>query len=196
MTIEYWVNRVFSSRTYILREVSYDVVWLVDIGDTDHVLSMLGVDERVGGVLLTHAHYDHIYGLPSLLKRFPGCKVYTNAAGVEALGSPKMNMSRYHEDPIALKGDCIVTVGEGDLIPLSYGVVAQVLETPGHNPSCLSFLIENRIFTGDAYIPGEKVVTTLPGGDKELAASSQERIMKLSVGREVFPGHDMRNSLI
>ena len=196
MTIEYWVNRVFSSRSYILREVSCDVVWLVDIGDTDQVLSMLRVEEIVGGVLLTHAHYDHIYGLPSLLKRFPGCKVYTNAAGVEALGSPKMNMSRYHEDPIALKGDCIVTVGEGDLIPLSFGVVAQVIETPGHNPSCLTFLIENRIFTGDAYIPGEKLVTTLPGGDKALAAASQERIMQLCVGREVFPGHDMRNSLI
>ncbi len=192
MTVEYWVNRVFTSRSYILREGACDEVWLVDVGDTDQILSMLRPEESVKGVLLTHVHYDHIYGLPLLLKRFPNCQVITNAAGVEALASPKLNMSRYHEDPVAFEGDNVVVVGDGDRISLTSGLVAQVFETPGHNPSCLTFLVEDKLFTGDSYIPGEKVVTTLPGGDKTRATASLERIMELSAGRVVFPGHEMR----
>lgn len=197
LKISYIVNSVFSSRTYVLSNDEGNGFWLVDCGDMAPLMTRLSSmgdgSFEVKGVLLTHAHYDHIYGLPSLLQRFPACQIFTNAAGVEALASPKINMSRYHEDPIAIAGDNVRVVREGDWIPLAPGVEAQVFETPGHNPSCLTFLVGKRIFTGDAFIPGEKVVTTLPGGNKELAADSLERILVLSFGREVLPGHDSRN---
>jgi len=50
--------------------------------------------------------------------------------------------------------------------------------------------VDGRLFTGDAYIPGCKVVTNLPEGDKVLAAASVERILGLSEGLEVCPGHE------
>lgn len=49
--------------------------------------------------------------------------------------------------------------------------------------------LPNYLFTGDAYILGVKVVTTLKGGDKKLAAKSVERILKLAEGKIICPGH-------
>ena len=59
---------------------------------------------EVSGVLLTHAHFDYIYGLPELIKRFPNSKIYTNEIGREALADGKLNMSLYHETPLTVEG--------------------------------------------------------------------------------------------
>ena len=45
------------------------------------------------------------------------------------------------------------------------------------------------LFTGDSYISGIKVVTNLPGGNKELAAQSLEKILELAKGKILCPGH-------
>lgn len=45
------------------------------------------------------------------------------------------------------------------------------------------------MFTGDAYIPGVKVVTKLPKGNRKLAAESIERIESLAKGKNICPGH-------
>lgn len=187
MKLSWVVNRVFSSRTYLLE--TEKEAWLVDCGDWEKLLQ--DGDLPLRGVLLTHVHYDHIYGIPGLLERFPECRIYTNAAGVEAFASPKNNMSRYHDDPITLDAARLTLVGEGDRIPLAPGLEAEVFETPGHNPSCLTYRVADLLFTGDSYIPGEKVVTTLPGGDKPLAAASLERILRLADGLQLCPGHEI-----
>ena len=43
----------------------------------------------------------------------------------------------------------------------------KVLETVGHNNGCLSFVIKEGIFTGDALIPGNPTVTKLKSGNKK-----------------------------
>ena len=121
---------------------------------------------------------------------FPYCKIITNNAGVAYLDDTRKNMSRYHEDPIKYVGENVSVVKEGDHIGLFDDCTAIVYETPGHNPSCLCFSVGDYLFTGDAWIPGVKVVTTLPGGDKEAAKESEERIKKLAFGHTVMPGHD------
>ena len=62
-------------------------------------------------------------------------------------------------------------------------------ETPGHNPGCLTMVMGDVIFTGDAYIPGVGANTKLPKADKELAKHSLERIFKLAEGRRILSGH-------
>ena len=47
-------------------------------------------------VFLTHGHFDHIYGLPSLVEHYPNCKVYTTELGERSLASDILNMSGYH----------------------------------------------------------------------------------------------------
>lgn len=188
--IDYIVNSIFSSRTYIISSISDKRIWLVDIGDTDKVFSIIPDDSVIVGVLFTHIHYDHIYGINKLLKRFPHCLFYTNAEGLKAFCSPRTNMSKYHNDPIEYRGANIRVLQNRDVVRLFDDFTLDVYETPGHNPSCLTFVGESAIFTGDSYIPGIKVVTTLPGGNKQKALSSLEQILSLSLGKTIYPGHD------
>ena len=193
--VAYIVNSVFTSRTYYLYLPGSPDVWLVDCGDVDvlvHKLEhLLKVGFEVKGVLLTHAHYDHIYGLPRLKALFPDVKVYTNEMGRKMLGSEKLNMSKYHEDPITFETENVEICNEGDEIVLYEGINAKVYFTPGHNPSCLTFEVGGFLFTGDAYIPGVKVVTHLPGSNKQLAMQSLEKIIELAKGKVVYSGHEV-----
>ena len=189
------VNSVFSSRTYILSNDAGNEFWLVDCGDVSPLMevfsSMSGGSFVVKGVLLTHAHFDHIYGLPHLTEMFPEVKVYTNEAGRRTLADSRRNLSRYHGNPIAFESDNVVVCEDGDVVELFDGVSAKVFETPGHHPSCLTFEVGDYLFTGDAYIPGVAVVTLLPEADKVLAAQSVEQIKSLAEGRIVCPGHEV-----
>lgn len=190
LSVEYFTNRVFNSRTYIITRPDCNKVWLVDCGDTDHVLELIGA-KQVEGVLLTHAHSDHIYGLEALIKQFHDVKIYTNAAGVEALKSPKLNISHYHSEypDISIEApDNVRVIGEGDSLEMM-GVSVQVYETSGHAASCLTYIIEDKIFTGDAYIPGVKVFTGFPHSNRKQTQESVERIMRLAKNLTTMPGH-------
>ena len=195
LKVTFIVNSVYSSRTYILANDNCTSFWLVDCGDISPVLDQIGALTNssiiLKGVLLTHVHYDHIYGLLKLKELFPNVRVYTNEIGRKILGSEKLNMSKYHEDPIAFGPENVVVCGDGDEIELYEGTKAKVHYTPGHNPSCLTFEVGEYLFTGDSYIPGIKVVTNLPGGDKDKATESLNRILELAKGKILCPGHEL-----
>ena len=194
MKVSHIVNSVFTSRTYILTQEGSRSVWLIDCGDVSPIVDMLssmGGVFIIKGVLLTHVHYDHIYGLPRLTEKFPSLRVYTNEYGKNALTDIRLNYSKYHNDPIVYESENVVTCDEGAVIELFDGVQAKVYHTPGHNPSCLTYEVGDYLFTGDAYIPGIKVVTTFKGGDKVKAAESVERILQLAEGKTVCAGHEV-----
>ena len=70
-------NTIFTSKTYILSKKGCEKAWLVDIGDVEPVLDYLkDRNLSIAGVFITHAHFDHIYGIVSLIEVFPNCKVY------------------------------------------------------------------------------------------------------------------------
>ena len=187
-------NTIFTSKTYILYREGEDKAWLVDIGDIEPVSDFL--QEKglsVAGVFITHAHFDHIYGLEALADRFPECKVYCTEYCKGALASEKLNMSKYHGTPINYTRDNVAVVHEGESFRLFEDEPEMVFyETPGHNPGCLTMVMGDMIFTGDAYIPGVGANTKLPKADKELAKQSLERIFKLAEGKRILSGHEER----
>ena len=191
-------NTIFTSKTYILYKEGEDKAWLVDIGDIEPVMTFLKEKSlRVEGVFLTHAHFDHIYGLEALVEKFPDCKVIVCEYAKQALASDKLNMSKYHGTPINYTKDNVVLVKEGDSMMLFEGEPQMVFyETPGHNPGCLTMVMGDIIFTGDAYIPGVGANTRLPRANKEQAKESLERILKLAKGKTVLSGHDTERSKI
>ncbi len=186
MVVSKYTNFIFNSNTYLIEDKVYNYCWLIDVGDTNWILNSSFL---IKGVLLTHSHYDHIYGLPKLLYAFPDCKIITNQHGKEALGDDKLNMSRYHDNSIIVKNDNIICYKDGDEIELFDNVAFRIYETPGHNPSCLTYLCDDYIFTGDSYIPGIKVVTNLPKGNKIQAQESLNKIQTLMGNRTICPGH-------
>lgn len=169
-------NTLFASLTYRVDTL------LVDPGDTWEGFN------NIQSVLLTHAHLDHIYGLNELFRISPEAKVYTNEYGRVMLLDAKKNMSFYHETPFVFNHpERIVIVEDGDEIDLGDRTVAKAIFTPGHNPSCITWVIDDNIFTGDAYIPGLKTVTNLPGGNRQQAAESIDLIKRLAIGKRICP---------
>ena len=186
-------NSIYNSKTYILTKEGEDKAWLVDIGDIEPVVSYLN-DKGLylDGVFLTHAHFDHIYGILDLLEHYPSCNVYVTEYAKEGLSSEKLNMSKYHETPISYQGDNVIVVHEGDEMALFRGEPQlHFYETPGHNPGCLTMVIGNAVFTGDAYIPGIGANTRIYHADKELAIESLDRILELAKGKKVYSGHSV-----
>lgn len=178
------VNSLFGSVSYRIGSL------LIDPGD-----EWYGMDS-VEAILLTHAHFDHIYGLNHVIEKNPNAKVYTNAIGAEMLIDSRKNLSKYHESPFTFdKSQNIVIVNDNDETEFADGIKAKAIFTPGHNPSCITWLIGINLFTGDAYIPGIKTVTNLPGADKKQALESEAKLKRLGERYRIFPGHYIESKI-
>ncbi len=178
MALLFHVNTLFNSISY-----RFDGC-LIDPGDVWEAF------ERVTAVLLTHVHFDHVYGLNELLKLSPDALVYTNDVGREMLLDVRENMSLYHETPFVFEHPGHVkVVNHGDEIGLGCGMVARAVFTPGHNPSCITWVVGDMVFSGDSLIPGIRTVTNLHGGNKVEAAESESLIKQISTGKTIYPGH-------
>ena len=184
-------NSIFTSKTYILYRNDDRKAWLVDIGDIEPVIEFLNQHNlSAEGVFLTHGHFDHIYGLNSLVEAFSYCKVYVTEYTKLAIASDKLNMSRYAGISFTYQGENVEVVREGESMCLfDDESPMEFYETPGHNPGCLTMVIGDKIFTGDAYIPGVGANTQLPHANKELAKQSLNRIFNLAEGRTILSGH-------
>ena len=192
MTIRQIVNSVFNSCSYVLTQDKQS--WLVDCGDVDQILPL--VDGKLQGILLTHAHFDHVYGLNNLISLFPGVPVFTTPAGLDGLLSDKLNFSKYYGEPFIFDSpENVKLVNDGECISLFEGVEIKAVETPGHSPDCVTWLTENAIFTGDSYIPGVKTVTNLPHSDKALALKNEALIRQMVENRSIYPGHAASNEI-
>lgn len=192
MTIHQIVNSIYNSCSYVLTQDKRS--WLVDCGDVDQILPL--IDGKLQGVLLTHAHFDHIYGLNNLESLFPGVPVYTVMAGLNGLMSDKLNFSRYYGEPFIFDSpDNVKLVNDGDCISLFDGVEIKAVATPGHSPGCVTWLTSNAIFTGDSYIPGVKTVANLPHSDKDLALKNEALIRQMVENRSIYPGHAASNEI-
>lgn len=186
---DYIVNRVFNSITYILPVGSQHDCWLVDCGDVEKIIAQ---GWNVLGVLLTHSHTDHIYGLNKLIETFPDALVYTNAEGAMGLQNPKWNFSHYHddvEDFVLARPENVRVIKNEGLLDLG-DIQVEVLFVSGHEPSCVAFRVGNDLYTGDAYIPGVKVITTFPRSKKQQAEESLARLQELErSGLYIWSGH-------
>lgn len=183
------VNRIYTSNSYLVFDDDYHYCWLIDIGDYEKVADVIPNGKELRGVFLTHTHFDHLYGINALHRDYPQCRVYTSVYGKPALYDEKMNFSKYHQSSLVYDGTDVVVLNDGDNIEIYPGIFLTAYETPGHCPSCLTYVLNNWVFTGDSFIFGVKVVTKLPKGDRFLAKESLERIMILSRGKMICPGH-------
>ncbi len=109
---------------------------VVDPGDADPVLAALETAGlRLGAVLVTHRHGDHVAGIGELARAFPGLPVI----------GPR--------DP-RIRG-LTEQVGEGAVVtPPGLGTTLRVLEVPGHTTTHIAYLGAGRLFCGDTLFAG------------------------------------------
>lgn len=182
-----------SSITYILSSKEKKLCVLIDCGLSNKLIPTLKENNtQIKAVFLTHVHYDHIYGLNMLLEHFPDALVFTNEEGRNALTDIKKNFSKYHPEiePFILEHTENVRLLEEGEMELFEGEKIKILYTPGHDVTCFSYIVDNNLFTGDAYIPGVKTVMTFPRSNKIDAVASLERLKALErEGYIIRPGH-------
>lgn len=169
-------------------------LWIVDAGfDPDPLIRVI---ERSGrtpeAVVLTHAHLDHIAGIPMILARWPGTPVLIHEAERSWLGDPRLNLSAMSGigAPISLAGPDRL-LGHGQVLTLGASVW-EVRHVPGHSPGSVSLVCHESavVLGGDALFAGSVGRTDFPGSSsEELARSIRTQLYTLPDHFTVYPGH-------
>lgn len=143
--------------------------------------------------LETHAHADHLSGAQELKKRFPNVVLaigerITEVQGVfkKIYNLPEKFIPNGSQFDRLLKDGEKLQVGSMDV---------EVLFTPGHTPACVSYLIGDAVFTGDAiFMPDTGTGRCdFPSGSSEtLYQSIVGKLFKLPDATRVFVGHDYK----
>jgi len=82
-----------------------------------------------------------------------------------------------------------IMVGEGHILPIGdHEIVA--IETPGHTPGCISYLVDDKVFTGDALFIRSTGRCDFQGGSASTLYHSIHKLFTLPDSTLVYPGHD------
>lgn len=189
-----FVNNWFTSNTYILSHENYEGVWVIDPGDVQPVIQWMNEHSKfsVSGILLTHAHFDHIYGVNQILEHYPDCVVFTaNEYGKLLLSDAKKNASYYTDlGPIVIRPSAHVSFYK-EKTELWPGEEMRVLYTPGHSDDSVCMLIGGMLFTGDTLIKDTRTVTKLKTGSEDKLRSTLD-LLETFRGQhlQVLAGHE------
>ena len=196
MHIEYFTFNPFQERTCIVSDEAGFCAF-VDPGcyGQEELSRITDFVNRQGlkpvCIMLTHAHFDHIYGMAALAKEY-GIPVYAHrdemftidttnpqVCGAYGLELPETFPNRFE------------WAAEGEVIEVG-SLRFEVLETPGHSRGGLCFYERNEgvLFSGDTLFAGAIGRTDHPGGDYDLLMKSIfEKLMVLDSQVVVIPGH-------
>jgi sulfur dioxygenase len=123
----------------------------------------------------THLHADHITGLGALRDRTHCITVMGEQSQVDVVS---------------------MRVGDGDRLQIE-GVSLDVLYTPGHTDDSYSFLMADRVFTGDTLLIRGTGRTDFQNGDARAQYESIfGRLLKLPEETLVYPAHDYKGDTV
>ena len=123
----------------------------------------------------THLHADLITGLGALRDRTHCITVMGEQSGVDVVS---------------------MRVSEGDRVDIE-GVSLGVLYTPGHTDDSYSFLLPDRVFTGDTLLIRGTGRTDFQNGDPRAQYDSIfGKLLKLPDETLVFPAHDYKGDTV
>lgn len=143
---------------------------------------------RLHYVLETHAHADHLSGSQLLRRRFDAKvvigerirEVQETFKGVFDLPALATDGSQFDK-----------LVADGEILRAG-SVAIEVIATPGHTPACVTYKIEDAVFTGDALFMDDYGTgrCDFPRGSAEAMFDSIQKLYALPDATRVFVGHD------
>lgn len=158
------------------------------VDELGHAIEALGL--RLRWVLETHAHADHLSASQLLKRRFDApVAIGRRITEVQATFKTIFDL----DESFATDGRQFdALLDDGALLEagsLRVGVIA----TPGHTPACVTFTIEDAIFTGDALFMDDYGTGRCDfprGSAEELYHSVHDKLYALPDATRVFVGHD------
>jgi glyoxylase-like metal-dependent hydrolase (beta-lactamase superfamily II) len=139
------------------------------------------------GVVLTHAHGDHI-GAVGELKATYGVPVIAGKGAGESINSSNRHFAAMFGIEVSCP-DPDHFLEDGDTVAFG-GEKLTVIPTPGHSPEGICLHSGKILFCGDTLFYGSVGRTDLPGGDhKQLIDSITQRLLVLSDDTVCYPGH-------
>lgn len=141
---------------------------VVDPGpaDPDHLTAIVqACPHGIGEIWLTHHHADHSEAAPGLAR--------AHGVAVRAY------------DPELCTGE---PFADGERVAIGGGEIA-VLHTPGHTADSVSFLVGDRLLSGDTILGRGTTVIMDPDGDLGAYLATLDRLLALPGVRRILPGH-------
>lgn len=184
----------FSENTYVIWK-SNGHGWIIDPGCSDEQEYLMlhdfliKHDIRPAGVLLTHAHIDHILGCHYFTRKHE-LAIYVHPQdryNLEMAGQ----VSRMYAIPYTPFGEALNYDSEKNGLPDSDESI-KLLYCPGHSKGsvCLYAEREKFLVAGDVLFRESIGRTDLPGGNmNELERSIKEQVYVLPDDVVVYPGH-------
>ena len=178
----------FQENCYLVRADGADKALLIDPGDEapklQSALDELGVTPEA--ILLTHTHIDHI-GAVAPIATATGAPVYCPRNELAVLANP----ARFFppEWGTVEPWDAEQPLDGGERLQLA-GLDIEVVQTPGHSPGHVTYVIDGALFSGDVLFQGSIGRTDLPGADHgTLMASIAGLLERFDDDTTVHPGH-------
>ena len=172
MRIEQLFDPATSTFSYLLWDEKTSQAALIDSvkeqleRDTRFIKQL---DLKLKYTLETHIHADHVTGSGMLRDQF---------------GS----LAAVHKNSGAQCAD--ILLADGDTLELGSEII-DVIYTPGHTNTDISYLVDGAVFTGDALLINGCGRTDFQSGDaKTLYRSITQKLFTMHKETIVYPGHD------
>ena len=171
-------DKTSSTFTYLIASDKGREALIIDpvLENVDRYIALLReLDLKLVKVIDTHIHADHISGMAELRDK-------TNCVTVMGEQAPANVVS--------------MKVSDGENINLD-GINIKALYTPGHTSESYSFLMKDRVFTGDTLLIRGTGRTDFQNGDPGDSYDSIFNILlKLPKQTLVYPAHDYKGDMV
>ncbi|HEY9524182.1 MAG TPA: MBL fold metallo-hydrolase [Thermopolyspora sp.] len=181
---------------------------VVDPGDEPGRILAAVAPLDVVAVLLTHAHFDHVLAVRSVVETLSvpvlahpaDAPVWPHelatARGVGHWDAGTATARILARDPAPLAFRPGPPLWDGTSSPVVDGQVLHIgplavraLHTPGHTPGGLTLSVEGHLLTGDTLFPGGPGLTGPPLSDFATIMRSVRRLLTLPGTTLIHPGH-------
>ena len=172
MIFEQLFDSKSSTYTYIISSGKGREALVIDpvIENTDEYIKVLeSLELKLVKVIDTHIHADHITGLNELNKRTNCTRIMGEKSKSEVID---------------------LMIKDGEKIEIE-NIKLQTIYTPGHTDCSYSYLMNDKVFTGDALLINSTGRTDFQSGNSHDAYDSLfNRLLKLPEKTLVYPAHD------
>lgn len=185
-------NEPVDSNCYVIFCDNSNKCLVIDPGTQDcHDLLLILYSQNliVEHILLTHEHFDHIWGVNKLMDVFR-CSLICSLDCSSNIVNKKKNLSFFY-DTIGFESNSATHLIEELNYQLWWNEYCiELLSTKGHSEGSICIIISGNIFTGDTLIKNKQTIVKLPGGNKKFLSKSLMNInAKVNDSYLVHPGH-------